>query len=256
MKTVILLCGVVGWLGLISGARGVVLYDGSLGTAPDAQPWLTYDGLGLGITHATAGSVTTLNTAALAGNYAGYSNDYPTTVVKNSAFPTLDPAAGFDLTFSVKIDGETHTSTDRAGFSVILLGSDHKGVELGFWTDEVFAQNTGFTHGQTATLDTTTGHSYDLHVGGGSFTLSADGTPLLADAVRDHSAFTPPAGLPNPYALPNYVFFGDDTTSGSATVEFSAAAVTVPEPTCLLGLLAAPTLLRRRRSAELPKLTI
>lgn len=35
---------------------------------------------------------------------------------------------------------ETHNRPERAGFSVILLGADRRGIELGFWRDQVFAQ--------------------------------------------------------------------------------------------------------------------
>lgn len=34
----------------------------------------------------------------------------------------------------------TTNNTTRAGYSVILLGHDAKGIELGFWTNEIWAQ--------------------------------------------------------------------------------------------------------------------
>ena len=55
--------------------------------------------------------------------------------------PGLDRAKGFALLFSAQLDAETHKNTNRAGFSVILLADDKQGIELGFWTDTIFAQS-------------------------------------------------------------------------------------------------------------------
>jgi hypothetical protein len=234
----------------VTAANAVILYDGSLGTAPDAQPWLVYDGLG-SAAHTTSGPVTALDTTSSLGNEAGYSNYQPTSLttasLKNTAFPTLDPSLGFDLTFTAELQSESHSSNDRGGFDVILLDKNHVGVELDFWTTQVWAQNVGFTHGEGTTgFDpTSTLHNYDLHIADGNYTLSADGSAILTGVTRDYSA----GGLP--YTLGDYVFFGDDTTSAAAAVEFSQIAV-VPEPggvALLIGGVIAVAGRRRSRRA-------
>jgi hypothetical protein len=228
-------------------ANAVVLYDGSLGTAPDAQPWLVYDDLGE-VTRVTTGSDTTLDTTAAMSTLAGYSNYQPTSpttaALKNAKFPTLDSKLGFDLTFTAELDVESHSSSDRGGFDVILLDQNHDGVELDFWTTQVWAQNAGFTHGEsTAGFNPAVGLvNYDLHIVDGTYSLSADGSLILTGATRDYSS----QGLP--YDLGRYVFLGDDTTEASAAVEITQIGV-VPEPGCVTAAGAAILMFvgRRRR---------
>lgn len=228
-------------------AGAAVLYDGTLGTTPQAQGNLSYFALaGTATETGAATGTTTLNTTAGGSNaeYAGFSNYLVTGTPVSATFPPLNPAAGFDLSFTAKVDAEAHATNDRAGFSVILLGSDHVGVELGFWTTQVFAQSSTFTHAEQtpAPFDPTAFHNYDLRIAGTGYTLSADGTPVLAGTTRDYSA----TGIP--YTLPSYLFLGDDTGSARGTAEISRIAIAVPEPaavgTAALGLLLAT---RRRR---------
>src|SRR4029079_13487409 len=84
---------------------------------------------------------------------AGWSNTLPiVNTLVNPLFPTVDRSNGFMLGFDVKLVGESHDNNDRAGFDVILLSSDHQGVELGFWqglqatTGHVWAQALSGTH--------------------------------------------------------------------------------------------------------------
>jgi hypothetical protein len=138
---------------------------------------------------------------------------------------TLDSAAGFQLTFELQVLSESHGTADRAGFSVIVLDEASRGLELGFWTGEVWAQEAGFTHAEGASWTTTEWTRYDLVFSGASYALFADGDPLLAGALRDYSAF----GLP--YTIPNLIFFGDDTTSAKAQVTLRTVSLTaIPEP--------------------------
>src|SRR5262249_25272327 len=123
-----------------------------------------------------------------------------------------------------------------------------KGVELGFWSNQVWAQNDSplFTHGEGASFDTTKALTdYALTVLGGSYSLSADGQPLLGGPVRDYSAF----GLP--YTLKIFLFFGDDTSSAWARVEIARVTLgAVPEPSslALAGLGAVVLVLASRRT--------
>jgi hypothetical protein len=125
---------------------------------------------------------------------------------------------------------EAHSSADRAGFSVIVTSHDFLGLELGFWADEIWAQNDTplFTHGEGAAFDTTRSLvEYTVAVHGSNYTLFADGASLLQGARRDYRAFVGPLSFP--YHTSSFLFFGDNTTSASAEVHV-AAVTTTPEP--------------------------
>ncbi len=100
---------------------------------------------------------------------------------------------------------ESHTSNDRAGFSVTMLGNDGSGIELGFWANEVWAQNANpmFTHGEGVSIDTTIARNYRLQVQGNNYALLSGADTLLAGSVRDYRS----SGLV-PYNLPNFLFLG------------------------------------------------
>lgn len=231
----------------------VVLYDDTQGNLPADQPWLVFadDSIlsgGTATQSATASGVNLVTDTAVSG---GYSNYVPiANVFKNAAFPTLDRNDGFRLVFELEIVSESHASNDRAGFSVILLADDSMGIELGFWEDEIWAQNDTplFTHGQGVAFDTTQSEvSYELLVVGGQYFLSADGNLILSDSLRDYTAF---GGAP--YTLGNFLFLGDDTGSAGANINLGLVTInTIPEPTgaglvmCIAIFGVAP--FRRRR---------
>jgi hypothetical protein len=247
------------------------------GTAlPGSQGWLQYQFFGNGVTQTGSATGTTFNSTASNGSYAGYTN-YASTPLPfigvpvftgnkvNANFPVLDRASGYVLSFNLQVQSETHTNTDAnadgkgdlAGFSVTLLSEDLRGIELGFWTDRVFAQEDGttqttpglqpevsntqdnhltfFTQAEFASLNTTTATSYDLAVLGDSYTLFANGAIILTGRLRNYSAFTPPAvpgvnpDLLNPYRRPSFVFLGDNSASTSSNVVLGAIAVSTPQ---------------------------
>jgi hypothetical protein len=186
--------------------------------------------------------LTTLDTTARNLDMAGYfSFGLP-------GMGTLDRTLGYTIGFRVRLAQESHVSSDRAGFSVIALSSDSQGIELGFWSNEVWAQDVGFTHGEGASFNTTSGLTdYTLKILGSSYTLSANGSTLLTGALRDYSSF----GLP--YNVPNLLVFSDDTTSASARVEIARISL-VPEPAswtlAALGLAGAVVVRRTVRSKD------
>jgi hypothetical protein len=154
---------------------------------------------------------------------------------------TLDSAAGFRLSLSLSLLTESHGSPDRAGFSLIVLDSASRGLELGFWGDEIWAQNAGFTHGEGASWATNALTDYDLVFSGATYALLADGAPLLSGALRDYSAFGAP------YNLPNFLFLGDDTSSARAKVTLASVSLfAVPEPATGALFLAAIGILALR----------
>ncbi len=203
-------------------AQGAVLYDGSQSTSPAAQGWTSV--VIAPATETVSAGAVTLDTTA--GNFlqAGYS----------LFLPAVDSAAGFSLSWQSRLLAESHSGNpNRAGFSVILLDQAHQGIELGFWTNQVWAQAAGFTKAESVFFNTTTMADYLLTLHGGSYTLLANDTQILAGAMRDYSAFGAP------YTLNNFLFFGDDTTSAQARVSIAQVSTvsTVPSPPAWLLML-------------------
>jgi hypothetical protein len=170
--------------------------------------------------------LTLLDTGA-SGNetYAGWVSNSAST----AGFPLLDPTAGFQVNFSVQVENESHSNNNRAGFSMIVLGNDTRGIELAFWGNEIWAQNddlTGglFTQGEAATFDTTAGLiNYQLNIINDTYTLNANGLSILTGPVRDYSAFE---RFPDPYQTPNFLFIGDNTTSAQSLIRLGYVSVT------------------------------
>ncbi len=219
----------------LSARADTVLYDGSLGTLPSVQGF-TFFGPG---TTQTAPNLptqpfTVLDTTASNSLQGGYT--------PNVAL-SLDRIAGYAVNVSARVVSETHATNDRAGFSIIALSSDKRGVELGFWTDRVWAQTDTplFTHGEEALYNTTVQTAYSLAIQNNTYTLYANALPILSGGLRDYTAF---AGFPDVYENPNFLFLGDDTTSAQARFELRSASVgafptVVPEAgTGLLMLIA------------------
>ena len=215
-------------------AQAQTIYDAVLGTVPGSQGW-TYFATGGTQTapNPPAQPYTTQDTTGGNAFQGGYTRLTPS---------ALDRVTGYIVRFDVGVGQESHTRPDRAGFSTIVIGSDKRGIELGFWGDRVFAQNDGiaaddgqsgttiFTHGEEGLTDTSLMTRYDLRVLGNAYTLSAGGFPLLTGNLRDYTAFSGPI---NPYTTANNLFLGDDTTSASTRWNFrfaSVAPVVVPEP--------------------------
>lgn len=240
---------------------GLTLYDDSVSQKPAEQPWLNYadDSLitsgtatetvvpGVGVRLVTDNSVS-----------AGYSNYQVDGTLKNAAFPSLDRATGYWLDFELKVNSESHSGSDnRAGFSVIALSSDRKGIELGFWEDRIWAQADDplFTKSEESFFDTTADEvSYRLFIQDDTYDLYGEGSLLLSGQLRDYTAFGNA-----PYIIPNFIFFGDNTSSAQADVILGQIAVSsVPEPATfgmtvvfLLGILGRP-LLRRTHQSSVP----
>ncbi len=195
------------------------LYDGSLGTLPTAQGW-SFAAVPAGLAREShTGSAARLVTSASNLINAGYARTAPT---------PLDRATGFNLAVKFRLPGEAHARADRAGFSVIVLASDRRGIELGFWTNLVFAQsdNPLFVHAEEAAFDFTAAPTECvLSIRGDTYHLYTGGVPLLTGPVRDYTAFT---GFPDVYETPNFIFLGDDTTSAGAEVEISSIALITP----------------------------
>ena len=214
-----------------------ILYNETLGNFPGDQGWFLY--LTNSPPNASQTYIPTQGTRLVTINSAsaGYFNTNPfTSTLVNPLFPTLDRTTGFRLSLDLLISSETHISNDRAGFSIIALASDHRGIELGFWNNQIWAQTDTplFTHGEGAAFTTTTRTSYQLDILGNSYDLFANGNSILTGSLRDYSSF----GVP--YSFNNFLFLGDDTSSADADITLGRVALSaVPEPATWISLACA-----------------
>jgi hypothetical protein len=239
-RRALLLAALLAALGLSLSARAAatVLYDGTVeGQKLDDQGYFSYLTSPLppaAASTAYAEQGTALLTLAAPADYAGY-------FTPPGKLPRLDSSAGYTLTFTAQVLDEAHSSVARAGFSLLVLGADDKDIELGFWTDEVWAQNDGvndptpgaglFTHGEGAAFDTTAAPvDYALVVKGDGYRLLAGGTELLAGPLRHYNPPDPGSNLLRAvYSFNNLVFLGDNTSDAGAVVRIKAVALTLAE---------------------------
>jgi len=227
-------------------ARALTLYDAAAGSLPSAQGWTP---LGLGAPGAQSVANGSYRLDTTGPTVVSWGNGRLSPIL-------LDTAAGFDLSFSLQILAETHTSVNRSGYSVVMVGADStQALEIAFWNDHVWVydydplQTDRFVHGADAAFDTTAALTdYTLAVRNQQFTLSANGSTLLSGALRDYTA----QGLP--YNTPNFLFFGDDSSRGTSISLLGYVSITaVPEPATvalmLAGLAAVAALAALRRRA-------
>jgi hypothetical protein len=224
------------------GALGAgTLYDASLGTLPSAQGWQFQADPNNGpVSQQVGAGLLTLTTSLERADRAGYPSRLPT-VPPFPAFPnhpligTLDRQAGFTVRIDARIITEGHNARDdnadglydRAGFSLLVVCHDLRAIEIGFWTDRVWAQDDDavsaadlFTQAEGVALSTTAGvRTYELSVSGDSYRLFADGAPILGGPLRDYGNATGLAGYV--YRTQDLIFFGDDTGSADASAQIA-----------------------------------
>ena len=262
MRTLILcLTGIVA-LTIVSPSFGdVILYDSSVaGQTPDNQN-LYYLALfpPIDATTSWAANLTMLDTRTDISESAGYYN-YDTLLAQPQKVPlSLDRTGdGYTLRFFAQVIAENHSlSSNRAGFSVIVLSDDMQGIELGFWDDSIWAQDdtpTAFIRDESTSFDTTSSLvQYDLAIQNTGYTLYANGAPQLSGLLRNYAAYVPNDLAHHVYHQPDFVFLGDNTSSASAELLLGDVVVldaAVPEPATMLLLGAAGVMMLRRRSAQ------
>ena len=209
LGALILSLSTVGW--------AQTLYDAGLGTLPEDQGW-GYLAVGNAL-ETVVDQALLLDTGGTTSVHAGWAQ---------AAAVPLNRTNSFTLLFSVRISSEVHNNANRAGFSVIVLGEDQRGIELGFWEDTIFAQADSplFTHAEDVTFSTTNAAvDYALTMRATNYVLTAGGAPLLSGPIRDYSAFD---GFPDPYSTANFLFFGDDTGSAAASIQLRRVALVHP----------------------------
>jgi hypothetical protein len=231
---------------LIQATALYTLYDGSLGTTPDQQGFI-YLALAFAATQTLTTGGTILNTMPITNEQAGYFN-------RPAQTPLLDRTLGYTVNFTIRVISETHTGSDRnsdgiddrAGFSVIVLSNDSKGIELGFWENQIWAQEDGvsqpplFTHAEGITFTTTTASiPYHLAILSNTYTLSTSGVPILTGSLRDYTAF---GGFP--YTSANFIFLGDNTASARASTKLSVVSVNTAVTSTITTANYLPVILR------------
>jgi len=224
-------------------AAPILLFDGTAGL-PTAQGW-SFLSLPAGAVQSAGSTSTNLNTTSSSSLSAGYNILPPVSV---------NLSLGINFRFDVRVNSESHNSNDRAGFSLILLGSNLSGIELGFWANEIWAQNQNFTHSEGTVFATNSLTTYELFLDLTGYKLSANGQQILNGALRNYSgqSSSPLAAV---YSIPNFLFLGDDTTSASADIDFARATIeVVPEPATYA--ILAPALLLLIASTRRPIATV
>ena len=212
------------------GEKTFVLYDASSGDVPDSSVigFTAFPPDGATLRYDNGSSVLD-STISGAATYAGWVASAATT----DGFPIFDSTVGFSVNFTLQVESETHESSHRSGFSIIILDSNAKGIEMSFWQNEIWVQNddnTGglFTHGEGVAFDTTAALiDYQIMMLGDTYTLTANSQPILTGLLRDYSAFD---RFPDPYETPSFLFLGDDTTSAQTRVRLRFLSVTGTEP--------------------------
>ena len=270
-------CLIFGWIATMllgvsdANASILTLYDGSSGVTPAGftpQQLNFFSVAGGTETYRPAEQATELQTTTV--QYAGYSNFTPAGALVNANFPLLDRLAGYQIKFTMNLLEESHNSDSRAGFSLLAVSSDAAAgalasIEIGIQGDRIFSQETGFTTGESAAFDAQSkGYvDYELDVKGSTYSFKADGAQLLTGSLRDYTSWDS-GPLPDPYEIPNFIFFGDNTTSAAATIYFKSAHLVqpVPEPDsililslCLGGVLLYRVIQGRRPPASCPQIS-
>ena len=232
-----------------ANALTTILYDGSGAPEFDSPPWLAPGAINSsgGIAALSGTSVTggfQIDSNASGEEYSGYSNYNPfTSGFVNSSFPTLDNNSGYSIFFNVALDTTndfSDTSDDRAAFSITAIGSGNQGIEIGFDEDRIFAQEDNFMRAETQNFgNIITSTDYQLTVLGNNYELLADTgsgfSSVISGSLRTYNfdplASDPPLGTFNPYEIPGFLFFGDNTGQAHGTFtlgEISISTTSVP----------------------------
>lgn len=230
------LAAITAGLSLVMGAipaNAAVLFNGlsNPSQTPAQQGWL-YQATAFSpaptVTPTTQGTV--LNTTSNISNYAGF---FYAGSLKQPPL-VLNRSTGYNITFNVQINSQSSSSNNRAGFSIIVISNrlsgetQPYGIELGFWQSSIWAQNVGFTRGESVAFNTTSAmNTYRLSVKDNQYQLFVNNssTPILKGQLRQYTGVTPPPGYPNPYTTSNMIFMGDNTSSASAKVTISKVEV-------------------------------
>ena len=179
--------------------------------------------------------------------YGYFSEDPYIGLLANPNMPILHRSEQFSVDFELQILAESHEVadrnndglSDRAGYSMIVIAEDLTGVELAFFDDRIWAQGVGFYQAESALWNTQLFNHYRLIGDEFGYALQARNSlqenyvVVLSGSWRNYN----PSGISDPfkdpYNNPSFLFFGDNTTSASATALLGDVIVRtgpLPEP--------------------------
>ena len=192
----------------------------------DAREELSGDGVG-----------TTLNTELFDGEsmgFVGYMSHgldssslevisvTPVPILDLDLFPLnseiiLDQNLGYTLDFSLTIEEISVDDSDSSGLSLILIGDNGYGIEIG-WTDsEILSRSSNFAVSSRTPFEMIESTDYSIDVFKDQYTLSVNGVELLSGALEKYN-FSPVLAQPilpfNPYSTKNFIFLGDNSDTG------------------------------------------
>jgi hypothetical protein len=229
----------------------VVLFDGNLGSTPSAQGWpfIGNPPTTHSVTQVASPGFTTVDSRNPITDQGGYFSEDPIFgIFTHPNMPITDRSVGYTVRFDVRVAHESHVLgpagddngdglEDRAGFSVISISEDLEGVEIAFWQDRIWVQDDDsqspsdlFTQAEGTSFDTTAAIlQYELRVLDSLYQFVPGGgvAPLLQGPLRNYTNF---AGSIDPYEIPSFLFFGDDTTRAEAEFEIARIEVDAVSP--------------------------
>ena len=173
---------------LIQATALYTLYDGSLGTTPDNQGF-DYLALASAATQTITTGGTILDTMPDITDRAGYFN-------RSAQTPVLDRTSGYTVASLSRLSPRPTQTLIGLDSALSCLATTLNGIELGFWGNEIWAQEDGAAE-STSPLHSRRGdHHYDhnltpyqLRILSNTYTLYANSAPILTGSVRDYTAF-------------------------------------------------------------------
>lgn len=205
-----------------SKVNAAVLYDGNLRSLPDRQGWLflvepPFLNLSRQVIVERAVNLNTMRNVNDQAGYFARSAERAHPLLK-----TFDRESGFQIAFTLQMLSENHLSSDRAGFGFIVISHDLFGIEMGFWTNAIFAQSADRTRAETNDslpfrLDEYV--DFILEIKADQYVLSGNGSQILSGKLRDYS------DLGTPYDIADFLFFGDASHLAAASTNIRSIQI-------------------------------
>lgn len=212
-----------------------ILFDGTLNTLPTEQGYLFLQGNGYSqadVLRNNRVTVNSLNGPPSLGymNYSLLQLPFPITgdahiAPFNARFPVLNATEGYNVSFNLALDSEQSSDPNQAGLSLLVVSEKEAGeIELGFTETQIFAKNADFIPGESVNFNTQSATDYQLAVKDQSYTLLANGQPILSGPLRNYGV-----GATNTYSYPNWFFLGDNADRASSQFSLGSLSIEVAE---------------------------
>lgn len=238
----------------VAGGQSVTLYQGNL-----AAPASTLAQEGWQVSNSdlfanpgrffrAGDGVTSMDTTYQTSVFAGWStHGLITGNTIHPAAPVLDAQTGFSVRFQLAIDAENHAGAadlngdgmrDNAGFALVVLASDFRGIRLNWWQDRIWASEDDTAGGTLLAQAEGVAQNpvrqaqlsnYTLTVFREAWRLSVDGGVILEGRRRDyrnHPGLRVNASITlNSLNKANIIAPGDPAVDASAIARLGPMAV-------------------------------